>query len=336
MYVAHDIKWSIIFRFAWKFLIIYIVYSTIICFAFTELNFKLLLPALPISILGVAVAFYVGFKNNSSYDRLWEARRIWGSIVNQSRTFGIYVLDYIEPKNGVDTEGVKAIQRDLIMRHLAYINTLRVQLRRKSAFSQMGHNNQLAKNLVNEVALAENLPTNVEISKFLDKEEAEYMAKMVNAATQLLRKQSQIIAELNDKHLVDKFGQVEFGRIFASFYDQQGACERIKTFPYPRQYAYFSKVFVIIFILLLPFALVSEFYKLGDAYIWLTIPVHTLVSWVFVTMELVGDNSENPFENGINDIPMTAICRTIEIDLRQMLGETNLPPRIEPVNDILM
>jgi ion channel-forming bestrophin family protein len=334
MYIAHDIKWGIILQFAWKYLIFYVLYSSAICFAHVNFDLNLGLPTFPITILGTAVAFSVGLKNNSSYDRLWEARRIWGSIVNNSRTFGIFVLDYIQPKNESDTEGVRSLQRELILRHIAYINALRVQLRRNRVFHNL--NSETASKLVSDLNLAENLPTNEELVKFLSKEEAEAMSKMANAATQLMRKQSETIAEAHKKHFVDKFGQVELGRLFANFYDQQGACERIKSFPYPRQFAYFSKVFVILLVILMPFGMLNEFQKIGDRHIWLTIPLHAIVSWVFVTMELVGDNSENPFENSINDVPMTAICRTIEIDLRQMLGETDLPPRIKPTNDILM
>jgi ion channel-forming bestrophin family protein len=334
MYIAHDIKWGIILRFAWKYLILYVIYSSAICIAHAHFGINLGLPTLPITILGTAVAFSVGLKNNSSYDRLWEARRIWGSIVNNSRTFGIFVLDYIQPKNESDTEGVRTTQRELILRHIAYINALRVQLRRNRVFHNL--NSETASKLVSDLNIAENLPTNEELAKFLSKEEAEAIAKMANAATQLMRKQSETIAEAHKKHFVDKFGQVEFGRIFANFYDQQGACERIKSFPYPRQFAYFSKVFVILLVVLLPFGMLTEFQKLSETHVWLTIPLHAIVSWVFVTMELVGDNSENPFENSINDVPMTAICRTIEIDLRQMLGEKDLPPRITPTNDILM
>jgi len=81
--------------------------------------------------------------------------------------------------------------------------------------------------------------------------------------------------------------------------------------------------------------MVGEFADLGHESIWLTVPFCVLISWVFITMEIVGDNSEDPFENFINDVPMTAFCRTIEIDLREMLGETDLPPKIKPENDIL-
>ena len=66
------------------------------------------------------------------------------------------------------------------------------------------------------------------------------------------------------------------------------------------------------------------------------VPFYTLIAWVFNTMETVGDTSENPFENGINDVPLTAICRNIEIDLRETLGETNVPKWVQAVENILM
>lgn len=82
--------------------------------------------------------------------------------------------------------------------------------------------------------------------------------------------------------------------------------------------------------------MVSEFSKLSDYGIWLSIPFTVLVAWVYLVMELVGDYSENPFEGMDNDIPMLSLCRIIEIDLREMLGETDLPPAIEAKNGVLM
>ena len=97
-----------------------------------------------------------------------------------------------------------------------------------------------------------------------------------------------------------------------------------------------SLIFVSIFIFLLPFGLVTEFHDISEWGAWLSIPFTVVVGWVFLMMELVGDYSENPFEGLGNDIPMLALCRTIEIDLKEMLGEEDLPPKIEPVNDVLM
>ena len=95
-------------------------------------------------------------------------------------------------------------------------------------------------------------------------------------------------------------------------------------------------MFTWIFIVLLPVGIVGEFAEHGDLMVWLTVPFSVIVSWIFFTMESVGDASEDPFENFINDVPMTALCRTIEIDLRQMLSEIDIPSPLEATNDILM
>jgi putative membrane protein len=119
-------------------------------------------------------------------------------------------------------------------------------------------------------------------------------------------------------------------------YNLQGVCERIKTTPLFRQYSLFSRVFVELFIFMLPFALVNEMSKCGDYGFWLTIPFAVLISRVWMTMEQIGEASENPFDNGLNDIPILTICRNIEIDILEMLDETNLPEKLEPVNNVLL
>ena len=82
--------------------------------------------------------------------------------------------------------------------------------------------------------------------------------------------------------------------------------------------------------------LICEFHKLGEYSAWFSIPFTILVGWVYLMMELIGDYSENPFEGTSNDIPMLSLCRTIEIDLLEMLGETELPSAIEPKRGVLM
>ena len=97
-----------------------------------------------------------------------------------------------------------------------------------------------------------------------------------------------------------------------------------------------SFVFVAIFIFLLPFSMIPELMKLGEAGHWLAIPITVVVGWVYVMMEVVGDYSENPFQGMANDIPMLSLCRVIEIDLREILGETDLPPGIQAKKRVLM
>ena len=123
--------------------------------------------------------------------------------------------------------------------------------------------------------------------------------------------------------------------MLAELLAQQGASERIKNFPYPRQYATLNLWFVKIFVVLIPLGMLQEFEKLGGNLVWLSIPFSALAGWIFTTMEKIGESSESPFEGSANDVPITAMSRGIEIDLRQMLGETEVPATIQPEHNIL-
>ena len=141
---------------------------------------------------------------------------------------------------------------------------------------------------------------------------------------------------LADAGHLSEFRHVELSNNIELLFDHQGKCERIKNFPYPRQFATINQYFVWVFIILVPFGMLDEFKTYGGFFPWLTIPFSALVSWVFHTMEKIGSATENPFESSWNDIPITALSRTIEIDLRQMLSEENLPEPLTPQNNILL
>lgn len=337
MYTAKRIPFYIILPFAWRAIAFFILYSFVICALYVWLDWKFLaIPFIPIATIGTAVAFYVGFKNNSSYERLWEARRVWGSVVNASRSWGILVMDYIgkfEHTEQCSPSELYRIQQVLIYRHIAYINALRIQLRSKPTWQ---NDENTGANLVDTYHATDQNKLDKELSMFLHDEEVDFFIHRQNPATQIIRQQSKQLRELRQSGLLTEFCHVDMERMLTEFYNQQGAAERIKSFPFPRQYAHFSYLFVWVFVSILPFGLLTEMSKVGNLHIWLTIPFYTLVAWVFYTMEVVGDSSENPFENSINDVPMTAICRNIEIDLREMLGETELPQRTQAVNNILM
>ncbi len=328
MFIYRNIPAKIILRFAYKNLIYFIIWSTCCVLSYDYLKsygINFMIPFAPISLIGIAVSFYLGFKNNQSYDRFWEARTIWGSIVNNSRHWGNMVLTYLEKSS-------KEKKKELIYRHLAYINALRLQLRRPTTFSQ-----EYKGALQNyHFGSTESKNWDEEVRIFIDSKEFEALSKKQNFATHTLRLQSDsLLQELRTDNL-NNFEHIEMMNCLKDFYADQGKCERIKNTPFPRQYAYFSKVFVWAFVLLLPLALIGEFQKSFQNTLWVVVPFSTLISWIFLTIEIVGDNSEDPFENFINDVPMTALCRTIEIDLRDMLHETDLPPRILPENGILM
>ncbi len=334
MYAARNLSLSFIIRFAWKPLLIFFIYSSILTILYEVANFKLIaIPFAPIGLVGTAVAFYVGFKNNSSYERLWEARKIWGAIVNLSRTFTVFLLDYIQPSKELDYEALKEHKRIMVYRHIGYINSLRIELRSRKVWE--GKNDPFQR-IVREETPFHHQDHLEEIKQFLHDEEAEFLYNKSGTSTHILRKQSEHIVHMLNSGCIDTLKQIELGNIIKELYDQQGACERIKNYPFPRQYAFFSELFVWILAIVLPFGLVGELEKLGTAFVWLTIPLSVIISWIFNVMEIVGDKSENPFEKGVNDIPMTAICRSIEIDLREMLGEKDIPGRVHPVKNIIM
>lgn len=171
---------------------------------------------------------------------------------------------------------------------------------------------------------------------YLSQNEFDYTIKQQNKSAQVLAFHSKDIGNLKQQDLIDRFQQVDLQNIIEDMYTHQGGSERIKNFPYPRQYATLNLFFVKIFIFLVPFGMLREFETLfGADYVWLTIPFSVLVGWIFNTMEKIGEASENPFEGGTNDIPMTQISRNIEIDLMEMIQEPhNLKPK-QAENDVL-
>lgn len=337
MYTRRRVAFHHFWPFAGRTILFFLLYSGVIVSLYAYFRWPLLtVPFVPVATIGTAVAFYVGFKNNSSYDRLWEGRRIWGSLTNASRSWAIMVLDYItnlraEPPLSPDE--LRGHHRRLIYRHLAFLNALRHQLRSKVVWEEH-HGAELR--IIDGIDAFHLRKLDEELCAFVPKSEtATYLSK-ANAAAQIIRQQSAHLRELRAQGLLSDIYHNELERMLVEFYNQQGAAERIKSFPFPRQYAFFSFAFTWLFILLLPFGLLTEMAKVGGWHIWLTIPFYTLIAWVFNTMEVVGDTSENPFENAINDVPMSAICRNIEIDLRQMLGETDVPAKLQAVDNILM
>ena len=302
------------------------------------------LPWLPVSVIGTAVAFYVGFKNSQSYDRMWEARKIWGGIVNDSRSWGMMVDGFVTnlfATNKVSEEELQQTKKRLIYRHIAWLYAHRSQLLVATPWehiSQVGHMARRAEYYQQQfgIGLIDDEVTRTELKSFLPPEEHDRLVGYVNTATQIINEQSRDLRELRERELIEDFRHMEMANVLKSFYTLQGRNERIKKFPFPRQYANMSRYFVGIFILLLPFSMIPELMELDGWGVWLAIPTTALIGWVYVMMEIVGDYSENPFQGMANDIPMLSLCRTIEIDLREMLGETELPPAIESKNGILM
>ena len=286
----------------------------------------LTLPWLPIALIGTAVAFVTGFKNNASYARAWEARTIWGGIVNTSRAWGVLVTDCVASPSA---------RARLFYRHFAWLTALRYQLREVRTWENM-HRADTTEYRHNYHVPEWDGKLDLELARLLPDEELKYVLSRKNRATHLIHLQSLDLRKQAEPGVAGELRHLELQRLLAALLDAQGRCERIKNFPYPRQFATLNLMFVWLFIALVPLGLLQELQRLGDPYVWVTIPAGVIVSWVIHTMDKIGDSSENPFEGGPNDVPITQISRAIEIDLREMLSEQDIPAAIQPHNNIIM
>jgi len=203
MYIRRNIRWGIILRFAWFNILKFTLWSAAIVWIYHDLehhgsSINISIPFLPLSTIGIAVAFYIGFKNNASYDRFWEARKIWGGIVNYSRTWGNQVLSFVTTRNAqqkLSEAELEEFHQDLIYRHIAWLNALKLNLRRPSSFG--------VKHTRTVKSLSQGSPEkkhwDEEVGILLDADEYSKLCGVKNAPTQLIRKQGDQLRILMEK-----------------------------------------------------------------------------------------------------------------------------------------
>ena len=257
----------------------------------------------PLAFYGVAIGIVVSFWNSSAYARWWEARTLWGAIVNKSRTLARQVLTTMSPKaTAIEQAEVAAVQRQLVLYQVAYVHALRQQLRGLDPVAAVAH--------------------------LLPHEDSAELAREKNLALTLQRRMSAMLVTARERGWLDQWEWQAIDDSIADLMDAQGGVERIKNTPMPKQFNHFLRLFVHIYCLMLPVGLVET---MG----WFTPLGSTLVGFMFLALEKIGLDLEDPFENTIFDVPMTAIATTIEINLRQLLGETELPLPVQPVRGVL-
>ena len=295
----------------------------------------LALPWQPVAIVGTAVAFIVGFKNNASYNRAWEARQIYGAIINDSRSLAYSLRDALGGKQS------QTVQQ-MFYRHFAWLTALRFQLREPRAWENLNLENNKEFRKGRYTIPEANTKLEEELKPYLSEQELKYILSKKNKATQLTAMQSEELAVLRKAGEINDFQWTLLQQSLTRLTDQQGRAERIKNFPYPRNFASIATYLLFIFVILAPFALLREMERLGDGTIlkgytlWFNIPFSTMIAWAFHTLDSVGESSVNPFEGNANDVPITQISRTIEIDMRDMLDESPLPEPIVPKNNIVL
>jgi putative membrane protein len=252
--------------------------------------------SLPLGMVGAALSLFLAFRTKSAYDRWWEARTLWGGLVNTSRTFARQSLTLIRPTQ--EPAPARDLQRQLVLLQIGYVHALRCHLRNQNPYPEL--RNRLDPGTISHLRTQKNVPVALLL----------HMGKLIESAF--------------TRGWIDSYRWTALDKTLSDLTDIQGGCERIKNTPMPKQYDYFPRLLVMLFCVLLPFGLVEG--------LRLLTPIASAsLSLIFITLDSIGREIETPFESTVHDTPMTALSRTIEIDLRLLLGEKH-PQELHPVS----
>lgn len=349
MYIQRRFPFKGLLRWTIREIIFFTIFSTIVTALYELLDIKWLqVPLAPVALIGTAVAFMVGFQNNAAYDRIWEARKIWGGIVNTSRSMIITVKDSFYLHRSEDAVDESEALKIITNRHIAWLTALRYAMRVKKIWEAS----------YEDIHKKESFPYNIpeftssleeEIKPLLSKEEFEYVMSQDNKPNAIISLQSKHFRKLTDDKKLWDFSLLNLQQMLQELTALQGKSERIKNFPYPKQYGSIGYHFVHIFMWLLPMAIIPAFAGMGEDvvssnpligkyFVWLSIPFTVIVIWIFNTMLRVGLAGENPFEGSPNDVPISNIARGITRDILQIIEEDpeNIPESFENINHIQM
>lgn len=260
------------------------------------------------TVFGTALSILLAFRANTAYQRWWEASGVWAQITGLSRTFARVVVSLGDSKvaaGGASEETVRAWQLRMVRRQVASAHALRLELRRQDDLNDVLRN--------------------------LDPLEAGEVSAADDRPTVLLGLQSRGVFQGYADGILTGLDNFQLEQALTQISTQQALAERVKAIPLPRQYSGFARTFVWLYAVLFPFTVVGTI----PAHRWIVIPAAIVVAFVFGIVERAAAMTENPFENRIQDVPLSAICTTIERDLLELARETNRPPRATPVDGYL-
>ncbi|MFT5175352.1 MAG: putative membrane protein [Gammaproteobacteria bacterium] len=254
-------------------------------------------------VFGTAIAIFLGFRTNSAYERWWEARKLWGAIISDSRNLVRLCNDFLGTANRSDLATHDSVVREICYRQAAWA--------------------QLLNRRFKELPL-------VGVEHLLSDDELAAIDKANDPALMLLSSQGRSVRAALEAGLLDSRQSVLIEETLSRLFDHYGGCQRIKFTVFPVHYSFFTRVFIWIFLFLLGFSL--PFHENANYFL---IPAIFLIGWVFFMVEGIGSYMQDPFENNRNVIPMDALARMIEINLREMIGDTELPKPVEPIDGAL-
>jgi putative membrane protein len=256
----------------------------------------------PFTLIGLALSIFLGFRNNACYDRWWEGRKLWGQLINTSRSVARQTLTLVGgPRE--EQIAVEAFRRELVRRQIAYVYALKAHLRTRAGWD--------------------------ELKALLDPEEVESLARVINVPNAIVLETGRLYRQAFDRGWVDRMHLPVLEESLTRLLDIQGGCERIKKTPVPLSYTILTHRIVGVYCVSLPFGI-------AETVGWMTPAVVALVAFAFLGLDDVGTQLEDPFEEDANDLPLHAMCVTIDRDLRQMIGESEVPDEVAAVHGILL
>lgn len=339
MYVNKRFPIRSLFSYASNYIFLFTLWSAAVVLLYEYVGWKFIaVPFLPVSLIGTALSFYLGFKNNASYDRLWEARKNWGAIVNDSRAWVFMLNTYLTKpvKATAVYSDIQAVKADLVNRHIAWLYAHKFYLRHKR--QDWEHTKELNERFRQQYQAEFGISTDLsqDLAKYLQADEIQDILKNANPAAGLLNNQGQQLAIIRELAIIEDFRLFELQNHLNKLLEHQGKNERLKNFPYPLQYSMMLHLSLRIFCCLLPLGMLGELSKSSELLVWLTVPFSVIISLIFYFMEINSDYSETPFEGLVYDVPITSITRSIEIDMLQAIGITNTPSPITAKDGVLM
>jgi len=248
-------------------------------------------PAFPIALFGTAIALFLGFRTNAAYARWWEARTLWGALINASRSLARLSSTFL---------GAGELRREVVLLQIAFAHSMRCRLRGQDPAE--------------------------DIARLAGAEAERLASERSNKPNALLRQISQRIGLAREEGRIDTIQQALFERTLTDIANAQGGMERIKNTPLPNGFQFLPNLFTRIFCVLLPIALVESlnlYTPFGS----------TLIGMIFLGALRIGEDLTDPFSNGVHDVPLSTMCRVIEIDLLEEIGEP-APPPLAPVHGV--
>jgi putative membrane protein len=273
------------------------VWDVVVTLLYFWLNPNLTQLEVPLSLFGTALALFLGFRDNTAYARWWEARSLWGAATNGARNIARQALTLCDESMHSRRAG---LARAMVRGQIAYIHQLRLVLRGQA--------------------------DDPLIALYLGPERFARVTAFANKPSAILTDAAMLARDALQGGMIDSVGRARIESTLVDIANAQGGLERIKRTPLPSPYEVFPTFFTRLFCVMLPFAVVRDlgvFTPVGSA----------LVGLMFLILLRIGDDLKDPFANGVHDVALTALCRAVEIDLLEMLGEP-APAPIQPEDGV--